>query len=306
MNSFLMKLVGVVLLIVAVAFGFWALASWKKVPAGNVGVQVYLLGGEKGVDAVAKPVGRTFVGFQQELYLYPTYTQNYTWTRDWIDENEDGKRDASEIADESLSFQDKQGLEISADVGIAYNVDPSKATVLFQKYRKGIPEITDTVLRNTVRDALTTETSTMNVEEIYGVGKAGLMDRATKRVKEQVEPFGIRIEKIYWINSMRLPAGVQTALNAKIEATQKAQQRENEVAQAKAEADKAREEARGIADATLLKAEADAKAIQIRGDALRNNPALVDLTIAEKWNGVLPTQYLGGGDAGKILQIMHK
>jgi regulator of protease activity HflC (stomatin/prohibitin superfamily) len=238
--------------------------------------------------------------------LYPTFTQNYTWTRDWIDENEDGKRDASEIADESLSFQDKQGLEISADVGIAYNVDASKATTLFQKYRKGVDEITDTVLRNNVRDALTTETSTMNVEEIYGAGKAGLMERATKRVKEQVEPFGIRIEKIYWINSMRLPSGVQTALNAKIEATQKAQQRENEVAQAKAEADKAREEARGIADSTLLKAEADAKAIQIRGDALRNNPALVDLTIAEKWNGVLPTQYLGGGDTGKILQIMHK
>ncbi len=305
-NGFWFKLIGGLVLFALIWFGIWALASYKKVPAGNVGVHVYLLGGEKGVDAVTRPVGRTFVGFQQELYLYPTFTQNYTWTRDWIDENEDGKRDASEIADESLSFQDKQGLEITADVGIAYNVDASKATLLFQKYRKSVDEITDTVLRNYVRDALNTETSTMNVEEIYGAGKADLMERATKRVKAQVEPFGIRIEKIYWINSMRLPAGVQAALNAKIEATQKAQQRENEVAQAKAEADKAREEARGIADSTLLKAEADAKAIQIRGDALRNNPALVDLTIAEKWNGVLPTQYLGGGDAGKILQIMHK
>lgn len=300
------KLVPGLLIFALLSYGLWALVSWKKVPAGNVGVQVYLLGGDKGVDAVAKPVGRTFVGFQQELYLYPTFTQNYTWTREWIDENSDGRRQPSEITDESLSFQDKQGLEINADVGIAYNVDPSKATLLFQKYRKGVDEITDTVLRNNVRDALTTETSTMNVEEIYGAGKAGLMERATKRVREQVEPFGIRIEKIYWINSMRLPSGVQAALNAKIEATQKAQQRENEVAQAKAEADKAREEARGVADATLLKAQADAQAIQIRGEALRNNPALVDLTIAEKWNGVLPTQYLGGEGDGKILQIMQK
>lgn len=300
------KIIAGVLAFALIGWGLWAIVSYKKVPAGNVGVHVYLLGGEKGVDAVARPVGRHFIGFQQELYLYPTYTQNYTWTREWVDENRDGKRDLTEIADESLSFQDKQGLEISADVGIAYNVDPSKATILFQKYRKGVDEITDSVLRNYVRDALNTETSTLTVEEIYGVGKAALMERATKRVKDQVEPFGIRIEKIYWINSMRLPKGVQAALNAKIEATQKAQQRENEVAQAMAEADKAREEARGVADAQLLKAEAEAKSIAIRGEALRNNPNLVELTIAEKWDGKLPEQYLGGGSDGKILQIMKK
>lgn len=300
------KVIAGLLVFFALIYGIWALVSYKKVPAGHVGVHVYLLGGDKGVDAVARPVGRHFIGFQQELYLYPTYTQNYTWTREWVDENRDGKQDPEELADESLSFQDKQGLEISADVGIAYNVDASKATVLFQKYRKGVDEITDTVLRNYVRDALNTETSTMTVEEIYGVGKADLMERATKRVKAQVEPFGIRIEKIYWINSMRLPRGVQAALNAKIEATQKAQQRENEVAQAKAEADKAREEARGVADAQLLRAKAEAESIAIRGEALRNNPALVELTIAEKWDGKLPEQYLGGGSDGKILQIMKK
>lgn len=297
------KILAGVLAAVLVIFGIWAIASWQKVPAGNVGVHVYLLGGEKGVDAVARPVGRHFIGWQQELYLYPTYTQNYTWTRDWVDDNGDGKQDASEVVDESLSFQDKQGLEISADVGIAYNVDPNKATVLFQKYRKGVDEITDSVLRNYVRDALNTETSIMTVEEIYGVGKAELMERATKRVKAQVEPFGIRIEKIYWINSMRLPRGVQAALNAKIEATQKAQQRENEVAQAKAEADKAREEARGVADAQLLKAKAEAEAIEIKGRALRENANLVELTVAERWNGKYPDTLIIGDGKGQILQI---
>lgn len=275
-------------------FGIWALFSWQKVPAGHVGVHVYLLGGDKGVDSVARPVGRHFIGWQQELYLYPTFTQNYVWTKG---------NDLGSEGDESLSFQDKQGLEINADVGIAYNVDPGKATVLFQKYRKGVDEITDSVLRNYVRDALNTETSTMSVEEIYGMGKAGLMERATARVKSQVEPFGIRIEKIYWINSMRLPSGVQKALNAKIEATQKAQQRENEVAQAKAEADKARETARGIADAQLLKAKAEAEAIEIKGRALRENANLVELTVAERWNGKYPDTLIIGDGKGQILQI---
>lgn len=288
------KILAGVLAVFLVIFGIWALFSWQKVPAGHVGVHVYLLGGDKGVDSVARPVGRHFIGWQQELYLYPTFTQNYVWTKG---------NDLGSEGDESLSFQDKQGLEINADVGIAYNVDPNKATVLFQKYRKGVDEITDSVLRNYVRDALNTETSTMTVEEIYGMGKAGLMDRATKRVKDQVEPFGIRIEKIYWINSMRLPAGVQKALNAKIEATQKAQQRENEVQQAIAEANKAREAARGVADAQLLKAKAEAEAIEIKGRALRENANLVELTVAERWNGKYPDTLIIGDGKGQILQI---
>ena len=288
------KVLAAVLAFALAIFGIWGLFSWQKVPAGHVGVHVYLLGGDKGVDSVARPVGRHFIGWQQELYLYPTFTQNYVWTK--------GNDPGSE-ADESLSFQDKQGLEINADVGIAYNVDPNKATLLFQKYRKGTDEITDSVLRNYVRDALNTETSTMSVEEIYGIGKAGLMERATKRVKDQVEPFGIRIEKIYWINSMRLPAGVQKALNAKIEATQKAQQRENEVQQAIAEANKAREAARGVADAQLLKAKAEAEAIEIKGRALRENANLVELTVAERWNGKYPDTLIIGDGKGQILQI---
>lgn len=296
-NTLITVLAGIGIAIL-LGLGIYAATSWQKVPAGHVGVHVYLLGGAKGVDAVSRPVGRHWVGWQQELYRYPTFTQNYVWT---------AGNDVGSEGDESISFQDRQGLEINADVGIAYNVDPGEVTKLFQKYRKGVDEITDSVLRNYVRDALNTEASTMLVEEIYGAGKAGLMDRATARVKKQVEPFGIRIEKIYWIGAQRLPKGVQIALNAKIEATQKAQQRENEVAQAKAEADKVREEARGVADAQLLRAEAEAKAIQIRGDALRSNPALVDLTIAEAWDGKLPVQYLGGsGKEGVILQLLQK
>lgn len=295
-GNILPAFLGVVVIMAVLIFGIWAVASWQKVPAGNVGVHVYLLGGDKGVDNVVRPVGRHFIGWQQELYLYPTFTQNYVWTKG---------SDAGSEGDESISFQDKQGLEISADVGIAYNVDPAQVGDLFQKYRKGVDEITDTVLRNYVRDALNTEASVLMVEQIYGTGKAGLMDRATARVKSQVEPFGIRIEKIYWIGSMRLPSGVQAALNAKIEATQKAQQRENEVAQAKAEADKAREEARGIADSQLLKAQAEAEAIRIKGEALRQNQELVELTLAERWNGQMPTTYVGGSEGeGRILQIM--
>jgi regulator of protease activity HflC (stomatin/prohibitin superfamily) len=45
-------------------------------------------------------------------------------------------------------------------------------------------------------------------------------------------------------------------------------------------------------DATKLRGDAEAYAINAKGEALRNNPGLVDLVQAEKWNGVLPTTML--------------
>jgi len=262
-----------------------ALSACSKVPAGNVGIKFYLLGGDKGADTEELGPGRYWIGVNEELYLFPTFTQNYTWTKEPID---------GDAADESITFQTNQGLSVNADVGISYAVDPRKVTDLFQKYRKGIEEITDTYLRNMVRDALVTAASTREIEMVYGQGKAELLAEVEKRVREQVDPLGIKIERLYWAGDFRLPATVTAAIDAKIKATQFAQQRANEVAAAKAEADKAVEEARGVAESTLLKAKAEAEAIRIKGSALSENPKLVELSAVEKWDGKMP-QFTGGG-----------
>lgn len=281
--------------VVVLSIGIWSIASYKKVPAGNVGVHVYLLGGEKGVDAVVRGVGRHWVGWQQELYLYPTFTQNIQWKAE------------SPQGNMSFQFSDVDGTPISADIGISYRVDPGKAATLFQTYRKGIEEITDQVLRQKVADAVNAEAAQLKVDQIYGKGRELLLQRAQDRVAKVVAPTGIIVDKLSWLGPPRLPKSVQDALNAKIEATQIAVRRENEVQATIAEANKNREQAKGEADARLTKARAEAEAIRIRGDALRENQELVSLTIAERWDGKLPTQYLGGGDKeGVILQLMQK
>ena len=66
-----------------------------------------------------------------------------------------------------------------------------------------------------------------------------------------------------------------------------AQQRENEVSQAKAEADKQVAVARGEADSTLLKAKAQAEANELLERSL--TPALVQYRAIEQWDGKLPS-----------------
>jgi regulator of protease activity HflC (stomatin/prohibitin superfamily) len=60
------------------------------------------------------------------------------------------------------------------------------------------------------------------------------------------------------------------------------------------EADRVRAVAQADADAIKLRGHAEAEAIKARSAALRDNPLLIELVQAEKWNGALPTTMLPG------------
>ena len=88
-----------------------------------MGVKVYLLGGDKGIDQEILGVGRYWIGWNEELYLFPTFQQNYVWTKD--------KTEGSPT-DESITFQTKEGLSINTDVGISLSVERDILALLFQ------------------------------------------------------------------------------------------------------------------------------------------------------------------------------
>ena len=254
-----------------------SVAACSYVPAGNVGIKVNLLGGDKGVDSEVLGVGRYWIGWNEELYVFPTFMQNYVWTAG-VDEGSPN--------DESISFQTADGMTANADIGISYSIDPEKVSIIFQTYRRGVDEITDTFLRNMVRDALVKQASNKPIEYVYGAGKADLIAAVQKDVSDQVVSLGINIGKIYWIGEIRLPEVVLNSINAKNAATQMAQQRQNEVAQAKAEADKKIEDARGEAESILRVAEAQAKANKLLAESLTTE--FVQYQAITKWDGQLP------------------
>jgi regulator of protease activity HflC (stomatin/prohibitin superfamily) len=260
------------------------LVACSNVPPGYTGIKVFLNGGDKGVDSQVLGVGRYWIGVNEDLFLFPTFTQNHVWTK----ASTEGSPN-----DDSFTFQTRQGLTVNTDVGISYHIEPDKVTDIFQKYRKGVSEITHVVLRNSVRDAFNKAASSRDIESVYGEGKSALIDDVTTLVRHDMDSVGIKIESIYLVGDMRLPESIVESINAKIQALQKTQQRENEVAQSKAEADKTIAEARGVAESKIAIAKAEAEAIEIKGAALRNNPSVLELNKIDKWNGELP-QYMTG------------
>lgn len=72
------------------------------------------------------------------------------------------------------------------------------------------------------------------------------------------------------------------------------------VTKATAEANAIRQTAQAQAEAITLRGNAEATAISARGKALGDNPHLVTLVQAEKWNGVLPVTMIPGGSIPMI------
>lgn len=260
------------------------MTSCTRVEPGHVGIKVNNFGSAAGVSDRALGVGWYFTPFGTNIYEYPIYTSTYAWT---------SSRNEQTEADESFNFQDKNGLNLSADVSVAYRVDPVRAPILFQKYRTEMAGIVEGPLRNAVRSALVEEAAKLGVEEIYGPKKGELIGAVWRDVSRYFDPYGLHVEQLYWASNIRVPEQVLSQINTKIANEQAALAAQANVATVKANA-----------DAAIAEAEGKAKASQIEGDALRANPEILRQRAIEKWNGQLPT-YLGGG-SGQLPFIVQE
>lgn len=262
-----------------------AVTACDKVPAGNVGIKVYLLGSDKGVDHEVLGTGRYWIGMNEELYLFPTFEQNPKYSQ--------GDNDAGN----PLSFQTAEGMNVEADLSVTYHIEAADAPKVFQRYRLGVEEIEKGPLRNLLRDAINEVSSTLPVESVYGLGKTAMVDKVQELLTQRASAAGISVTQVSLLGSIRLPTEVTKALNSKIEATQRAQQRENELREAEAQARKAVAEAegkahaaiataKGEAESLLLNAESQAKANRILANSV--TPTLIEYEKVKAWNGELP------------------
>lgn len=247
------------------------MASCSYVPAGHKGVIVNLYGSDKGVSDEVVGVGKYYTWISKEIYIFPTFIQNKTWS-----------------GDETIQMQTKEGLVVYADVGISYCIPPENVSKVFQKYRAGVEEITDVYLRNMVRDAMNKASSELSVESLVGEKKEYFIDRVNELVKKEALDSGIDVMKIYLVGSMALPKTVIESINSKIQATQNAMRVKNEVAQASAEAEK-----------TIINAKALAESNKMIANSITKE--LVMYQAMQKWNGEVPK--FMGSDMNMLFKV---
>lgn len=255
----------------------------ERIPPGAVGVVVNMMGSDQGVEPEELHTGLHIVAPWKSVYQFPTFEQNHVWDHE-----------------RRMVFQSAEGLVVSADVGLTYHLQPDKIYLLFQKYRRGMDEITDIFVRNNVRDAINRCAGKLKIEDLYGSEKDAFFDAVQAMVSKELDPLGITISRIYLIGRLHFPENVVAALNAKIEATQRAQQRENELREAQAQAQKVIATSHGQAEALLIGAKAEAEANHILSKSV--TPELIKWQAVQKWDGELPSVV----SEGAILNMVGK
>lgn len=198
---------------------------------------------------------------------------------------------------------DQQPADVK--LSVTYHIDPARIEELYSKFGAD-PEV--------VANRLLDPRVAQEFKVVFGryTAVSAIQDRAKLNAdaftaiqqslagNTEVVLEGVQIENIDF--SQQYIASIEARMQAEIE-VQKIQQNaarekvqaEITVIQAQAAADSVLARARADANATKLRGEADASAIRAKGDALKDNPGLVALTQAERWNGVLPTTMLPGG-----------
>jgi len=160
-----------------------------------------------------------------------------------------------------LNIPSKEGLTIKSEVSILYNIDGEKAPSLLRNIGT---HYESNVILPVFRSAVADVSSRFFAKDMHTGERATIEKAIRDQMMTLMDGKGIEVEAVL-LKSIQLPRSLATAIEAKLEAEQQAQQMEFVLQQAEREAEQKRVEAKGVRDAQLIIAEGlDAKILQFK------------------------------------------
>lgn len=174
--------------------------------------------------------------------------------------------------------------QVSVMLRVLYRIPEASVVKLFQGYRG---EPFESLVAPRVQEGLKEAAAQQSAEQIVK-NRELIKARALELARAKLGPILV-IEDIV-IENIALTRELEGAIELKMV-------QEQEAAKAKFTQQRAQIEA----DTAVIKATGEARSIVIRGEALKENPAFVELQIVDRWDGV-PPQIIGSG--GNVLLTM--
>lgn len=264
-----------------------SVSACTRVDPGHVGIQVNYYGTDRGVESYPRVTGMVWYNpISTKVFAYPTFVQTAIWT---ANPNE-GDSDCNKC-DESITFTNADQMPISADISLSYHLVAERVPAFYVKFRSDdLRHFTHTFLHNLARDAFNEHAGRYQISQIMGDNAAFLKD-VRDSLQAELTPLGVQLDQFGFVGAPRPPQAVIDAINAKVHATQLAIQKQNELVQAQADANKEVAKTEGYARSVTIRADAEAAANRKIAESL--TPNLVSYKALEKWNGTLP-QVSGG------------
>lgn len=293
------------LILVGLAFVltlFLSIVGCNRIDAGHVGIKVNLYGTAKGVSDITEVTGMVWYNrWYAAVYEVPTFVQNALYTHDETNGSDDN---------EEFRVTTKDGMIARFDLSMNYLTPDSNVVNIFRKYRKPVGDLEKTVIRTFLRDAFNNVANNYTAEGLYE-NRAKFETEAQRRAVEALGKEGFVVEQIVILNEIRLPEDVTLRINDKVKAAQITKQKQEEVLQEEADAQKAVAKQRGISDSKIIKARADSASLIITSQAETTayrlkkqelNNLLIQQQFIEKWDGKLPVY----GQVPELFRTINK
>ena len=190
---------------------------------------------------------------------------------------------------EIFSVTTKDAAVFAMDPVLAYQVERSRATDIFAKYRKPLRDIEGGYMRTCVWDAYRITANNYTSDELMA-SRAKFEAEVRAMLDASLGSEGFIVTE--FTSQITPPASLSAAIEAKNTAIQESLKAENLIKQAEANAKIEIAKAEGTAKA--LKIQADGEAYYNRTVAASLNELLVRQDAIEKWDGKMPT-YNGSG-----------
>jgi len=179
--------------------------------------------------------------------------------------------------------------QIQIDLRVLFRVPESSVVKLFQDYAG---EPFDALVAPRVQEALKEVAALQSAEQIVK-NREEIKTRALELARKKIGTVLV-VEDIV-IQNITLTKELESAIEAKMVQEQEAAK--SKYVQQRAQID---------ADTSVIQAKGEAESIRIRGQALKENPAFVDLKIVDKWDGLTPLVIGGGGNLLFQLQDLER
>ncbi len=209
-------------------------------------------------------------------------------------------RDNAKIYENLQAYsRDQQTATIS--LSVTYTIPAGSVEEVYSRFESEtglISRLVDRQVNEIVREVMGKYNAVNAVQQRDQLG-ADISIAVTNSVVGPLIITGVQLENIDFSDAYE--ESIEQRMLAEVEVQKIQQNAEREkvqaeirVIQANAEAEARVAQATAEAEAITMTGDAEASAIRARGAALRDNPALIELVQAERWNGILPTTMVPG------------
>ena len=235
--------------------------SFVVVPAGHAGVLFNIIGGVQD-DELGEGVHIVFPVLQHVVH-YDVRQREITLARETND---------------MIAGRSSEGLEITTDVTIIYQLTRDQTSRLHRQIGPDYEHVRiRPVVRSQIRDAL----ADFRAADLISAERAELQRQIESTIVPELDKDNIRIMNVL-LRDVRIPEAITAAIEEKQAAEQQVEVEENLRLRAEIAAQRVVVEAEGQRDAEIARAQGEAEALSLRGTAIRENPEIIQLEVAQK------------------------